>query len=151
MSTTLKGPEETVKNLEVLTRNLERTRSGADTLLNGANRNLEEVARKTTALLDTTSSKVESLDLENLNATLERLPPLLDKTDVAMANITGITEDTRKLSSQLFPLLPGFLSRSEELISSTDRLMNRLNSSWLLGGSAPPPLERTMKAGDSHD
>ncbi len=143
--------KKTVKNLEVLTRNLERTRSGADTLLNGANRNLEEVARKTTALLDTTSSKVESLDLENLNATLERLPPLLDKTDVAMANITGITEDTRKLSSQLFPLLPGFLSRSEELISSTDRLMNRLNSSWLLGGSAPPPLERTMKAGDSHD
>jgi len=67
--------KKTIKNLEVLTRNLERTRGGAENLLTGANRNLEEVTRKTTALLDTTSSKVESLDLDNLNATLERLPP----------------------------------------------------------------------------
>lgn len=143
--------KKTVKNLEILTRNLEKTRSGADTLLLDANRNLEGIARKTTSLLDTTNRKIDSLDMAGVNATLERLPPLLEKTDAAMANITRITDDTQKLSSQAFPLIPGFLSRSEELILSTDRLINTLNSSWLLGGTTTSPMERTLKAGDSHD
>ncbi len=143
--------KKTVKNLEALTRNLEKTRSSADTLLLGANHNLEGIAQKTTSLLDSTSRKIDGLDLVKLNATLERLPPLLEKTDAAMANITKITDDTRTLSRQAFPLIPGLLSRSEELVLSTDRLMNTLNSSWLLGGQTPPPLERTLKAGDSHD
>ncbi|CAH2031641.1 MlaD family protein [Trichlorobacter ammonificans] len=143
--------KKTVRNLELLTRNLETTRSNADALLSGANRNLEGIARQTATLLDTTGRKIDSLDLTTINASLDRLPPLLDKTDAAMANLVQISDDTRLMTRQTFPLLPGLLSRTEELLFSTDRLMNTLNRSWLLGGTDAPSLDRTGKAGDSHD
>lgn len=143
--------KKTVKNIEILTRNLETTRGNADSLILGVNNKLEGIANKTETLLDNTNSKISSLDLAKLNIALEKLPALLEKTDAAMVNITKITEDTRKLSQQAFPIIPGFLSRTEELILSTDRLMQTLNSSWLLGGKAVPALERTGRAGDSHD
>lgn len=143
--------KKTVRNLEILTRNLETTRGTADALLAGAGRNLEGITRRTTDLLDTTGRKIDSLDLDKVNASLDRLPPLLDKTDAAMANLVKISDDTRQMTRQTFPLLPGLLSRTEELIFSTDRLMNTLNRSWLLGGADAPALNRTGKAGDSHD
>jgi len=143
--------KKTIRNLEVLTRHLETTRSNADTLLVSTTRNLEAISNRTTTLLDTTTRKIDSLDIAKLNTTLDKMPPLLEKTDAAMANMVTISAETKKLSQQAFPLIPGVLSRTEELLFSTDRLMNSLNSSWLLGGSSAPAATRSFKAGDSHD
>lgn len=143
--------KKTIRNLELLTRHIETTRSNADTLLVSTTRNLEAISNRTTTLLDTTTRKIDSLDVAKLNTTLDKLPPLLEKTDAAMANVTAISAETKKLSQQAFPLIPGVLSRTEELLFSTDRLMNTLNSSWLLGGSSAPAPVRSFKAGDSHD
>lgn len=143
--------KKTVHNLEILTRNLETTRTNADTLLVTTNRNLESISNRTTTLLDVTNRKIDSLNIEKLNTTLEKLPPLLEKTDATMANVTAITTETKKLSEQAFPQIPGMLSRVEELLFSTDRLVNSMNNSWLLGGKPSPLTRRSNKAGDSHD
>lgn len=143
--------KKTVHNLELLTRNLETTRTNADTLLINTTRNLESISNRTTTLLDVTNRKIDSLDIAKINTTLEKLPPLLEKTDATMANVTAITTETKKLSEQAFPQIPSMLSRVEELLFSTDRLVNSMNNSWLLGGKQPPLSGRSNKAGDSHD
>lgn len=143
--------KKTIRNLEKLTRNLEATRSNADILLAATTQNLEQISSRTTNLLDTATRKIDSLAVASLNTSLEKLPPLLEKTDAALSQVNAISQATQKLSEQAFPLIPGVLSRTEELLFSTDRLVNSLNNSWLLGGSAAPTPSRTYKAGDSHD
>jgi phospholipid/cholesterol/gamma-HCH transport system substrate-binding protein len=141
----------TIHNLEILTRNLETTRTNADMLLVNTTRNLESISSRTTTLLDVTNRKIDSLDVAKINTTLEKLPPLLEKTDATMANVSAITTETKKLAEQAFPQIPGLFSRIEELLFSTDRLMNSMNNSWLLGGTPSTSPGRSIKAGDSHD
>jgi len=143
--------KKTIHNLEVLTRNLEATRHSADTLLVTTTRSLEEISSRTTTLLDNAGHKIDSLDIASINTTIEKLPPLLEKTDAAMAHMAVISGETKKLAETAFPLIPGVLSRTEELLFSTDRLVNKINSSWLLGDTSAATSERSFKAGDSHD
>ncbi len=143
--------KKTIHNLELLTRNIESTRSHADTLLETTTRNLELIGNRTTVMLDTTTRKIDSLNVARLNTALDKLPPLLEKTDAVMANVTAISKETKTLAERSFPLIPGLLLRTDELFFNTDRLINNLNNSWLLGGGKDVPTPRNFKAGDSHD
>lgn len=143
--------KKTIHNVELLTRNLETTRSNADTMLAATTRNLELISNRTTTLLDTTTRKIDSLDIAGLNTTIGKLPPLLEKTDAAMASITVVSSETQKLAERSFPLIPGLLLHTDELLFTTDRLINNLSNSWLLGGSSETVSTRSDKAGDSHD
>ncbi len=145
--------KKSVRNIELLTRNLDKTRSEADLLLVTTGKNLDAIAQKSGLLLESTNKKIENLDIAKLNASLEKLPPLLDKTDSAMKNINAITMDTKKLAEQTFPAVPGLLYSVDELLYDTDRLINSLNNSWILGGSGAKPGKtgRTFRAGDSHE
>src|SRR6185369_6310151 len=55
--------KKTVRNVELLTRNLEGTRQKADTLLSSATGNINQVSAKATTMIDTTTRKVDSIDL----------------------------------------------------------------------------------------
>lgn len=136
--------KKTIHNLEILTRNLEQTRGKADLLLTSTTRNLETISQRSTTLLETTTRKIDSLDVARLNTSLE-------KTDATLANLTAISAETRKLAERAFPQIPGLLSRTDELLFNTDRLMINLNNSWLLGGGTASPPHRFISAGDSHD
>ena len=143
--------KKTVHNIEKLTKNLEKTRDGADQLLASTGKNLDAIASRSAVLLDTTTRKIDSLDIAKLNTSLEKLPPLLEKTDAAILSITAVSVETKKLAETSFPLIPGLLSRTDQLLFNTDRLMNSLNNSWLLGGSVSNRPDHTFRAGDSHD
>jgi phospholipid/cholesterol/gamma-HCH transport system substrate-binding protein len=136
--------KKTIHNLEQLTRNLDQTRGRADILLVSATQRLETISQHSTTLLDNANRKLDNLAIDRLNTSLEKLPPLLD-------NLNAVTVSTRKMADQTFPLLPGLLSRTEELLFSTDRLMNTLNNSWLLGGGTAGQQRRQPGVGDSHD
>jgi len=136
--------KKTIRNMELVTRNLDQTRERADILLVNATQRLESISLRTTTLLDNTNHKLESLDMARLNTSLEKLPPLLD-------NLNAVSISTRTLADKTFPLLPGLLSRTEELLFSTDRLMTTLNNSWLLGGGKAGQKQRQPGTGDSHD
>lgn len=143
--------KKTLHNLEILTRNLEQTRVQADLLLANTSRNLETISQRSTTLLESTTRKIDSLDVARLNTTLGKLPPLLEKADAAMTYINAISTETRKLSEGAFPQIPGLLSRTDELLFNTDRLINNLNNSWLLGGGTASSPSRFIGTGDSHD
>jgi len=136
--------KKSIRNMELLTRNLHETRDRADILLINATQRLESISQRSFTLLDNANHKLDKLNIDRLNTSLEKLPPLLD-------NLNAVSVSTRTLADKTFPLLPGLLSRTEELLFSTDRLMNTLNNSWLLGGGNAGQKQRQPGVGDSHD
>jgi phospholipid/cholesterol/gamma-HCH transport system substrate-binding protein len=151
--------KKTIRNMEQLTRNLEGTRQHADTLLTSATSNINLVSTRATTMLDTTTKKVDSIDLtpilNRVNSTLDhidkKLPALLDKADVTMENVSRISYETRVLSEKTFPKIPGIASQVEDVMFSTDRLINSLQNTWLLRDSSAPAVRQDFIRGDSYE
>ena len=151
--------KKTIHNAEQLTRKLEQTRQHVDQLLVSANGNVNQVTVKATTLLDTTNRKIDSIDLAptltRVNSTLDqidrRMPSLLDKTDATLDNVNRISYQTRQLSEKVFPRIPGVISQAEEVMLSTDRLINSLQNTWLLRDTGTPPGGQGFIRGDSHE
>ena len=151
--------KKTIRNAEQLTRNLEGTRQNADRLLVSAADNVQLVTSRTTTLLDSTRKKIDSIDLNptltRVNNTLDhldkKLPALLEKADTTLDNVNRISYETRLLSEKAFPRIPGLISQVEDVMLSTDRLINSLQNSWLLRDSSVPAKKQDFITGDSHE
>lgn len=151
--------KKTIRNVELLTRNLEGTRQKTDTLLASTTSNINLVTNRATTMLDTTTKKVDSIDVEpiltRVNSALEqidnKLPPLLDKADVTMVNVSKISQETRLLSEKTFPKIPGIASQVEDVMFSTDRLLNSLQNTWLLRDNSTPAIRQDFIRGDSYE
>ncbi len=151
--------KKTIRNAELLTRNLEGTRKKTDTLLATTTDNISMVAFRAITMLDTTSKKVDSIDLapilNRVNSALDnidkKLPTLLEKADVTMENISRISYETRILSEKTFPKIPGMASQVEDVMFSTDRLINSLQNNWLLRDNSAPAQRQDFIRGDSHE
>lgn len=151
--------KKTIRNLEVLTKNLEGTRQQTDKLLVSVNSNLDQISSRTITLLDSTSRKVDSLDLApallKINSAIDtidkKIPPILDKTDAALAEVAVLSRETRLLSQSAFPKIPGILSQAEDLLLSSDRLINSIQNIWIFRNSSEPPGGRMFIRGDSNE
>ena len=140
--------KKSIHNLELLTRNLDGTRRNTDKLLVSAASNIDRVATKTDRVLDTTNRKIDSVDLmptlNRVNSALDhiekKLPAMLDRADVTLDNISRISSETQLLSERAFPKIPAILSQTEDVLLSTDRLINSIQNIWLL---SPAPGAET--------
>jgi phospholipid/cholesterol/gamma-HCH transport system substrate-binding protein len=148
-----------IHNLEVLTRNLDGTRQQTDKLLTSVNGNLDRISNRAITVLDTANNKIEGLDiaptLSRLNNTLDtidkKIPPILDKTDTALSEVSKLSKETRILSEAAFPKIPGLLSQTEDVLLSTDRLINSIQNIWLFKNTSQPNGGRQFIRGDSHE
>jgi phospholipid/cholesterol/gamma-HCH transport system substrate-binding protein len=144
--------KKTIRNAEQLTLKLESTRQNADSLLLSATGNVNLVTTRTTRLLD-------SIDLNptltRVNSTLDhldkKLPSLLEKADATLYNINRISYETRLLSENTFPRIPGVISQAEDVMLSTDRLINSLQNTWLLRDTSSTAGKQGFITGDSHE
>lgn len=147
--------KKSIRNLELLTRNLDGTRQHADRLLLSANSNIERVSGQATAVLDTTYKKINTIDLNRVNSSIEsidrKLPAILDKTDATLDNINRISRETRMLSEKTFPRIPGLLSQAEDVMLSTDRLINSIQNIWLFRDGPSPTGGQLFIRGDSYE
>ena len=151
--------KKTIRNAEQLTRKLEGTRQNADQLLLSAAGNVSLVTARATSMLDTTSKKIDSIDLaptlDRVNGVLDqlntKLPAMLEKADASLANVSRISYETRLLSEKAFPKIPGVISQAEDVMLSTDRLINSLQNTWLLRDKTAPTGKQGFIRGDSHE
>ena len=151
--------KKTIRNAEQLTRKLEETRLKADNLLVSATGNVNLISTRTSDLLERSAKKIDGIDLNptisKANSTLDqinnKLPPLLEKADTALGNVNKISYETRLLSEKAFPKIPGVISQVEELMFSSDRLINSLQNSWLIGGAGAVDAKPVFIPGDSHE
>lgn len=151
--------KKTVRNLEILTRNLEGTRQNTDKLLISANSNLGKISDQSTLFLNNTNKKIDSIDLaptlNRVNSTLDqinsKLPSLLDKADLTLDNIKSISQETRKLSEKAFPQIPGMLTQTEDVMLSSDKLINSIQNNWLFRDQTQPSNKPLFIRGDSYE
>jgi len=149
----------TIRNTELLTRNLDGTRRHADTLLVTANDRVQTISSRADSTLETVRGKIDSIDLtptlNRINTTIERIdariPTVLDKTENTLDNVNRISLETRLLAEKAFPKIPGVLSQAEDVMFSTDRLLNSLQNSWLLGTASDSGKRQSFIPGDSHE
>lgn len=151
--------KKTIRNAELLTRNLEGTRKHADTLLVTANDRVQSVTTHANTTLDSVRSKIDSIDLtpslNRINGAIERIdariPTVLDKTESTLDNVNRISLETRLLTEKAFPKIPGVLSQAEDVMFSTDRLLKSLQNSWLLRDSGDSGSSGSFIRGDSYE
>lgn len=151
--------KKTIRNAEELTRKLEDTRKNADRLLISATDNVQLVSSRANNMLDSTRNKIDSIDLDptltRVNSTLDHLdkkiPVLLEKADTTLGNVSKISYETRLLSEKAFPRIPGVISQAEDVMLSTDRLINSLQNTWLLRDSTTPAFNQGITSGDSYE
>ncbi len=148
-----------IRNLERLTRNLDGTRRHADDLLIAANTNIDRLSSRATLLLDTSYRKIEAIDLaptlarinSNLDHMDRKLPAMLEKADKTLDNINRISAETRLLSENAFPKIPGLLSQAEDVMLSTDRLVNSIQNTWLFRDGPSTANSPLFIRGDSYE
>ena len=144
--------KKTIRNAEELTRRLEETRQNTDRLLVSATGNVNLVTTRATSLLDSIDLKPA---LTRVNSALDhidqKLPVLLDKADTTMENVSRISDETRLLAEKAFPRIPGVISQAEDVMLSTDRLINSLQNTWLLRDSKAQAGKQGFIRGDSHE
>ena len=71
--------------------------------------------------------------------------------DTTLENVSRISLETRQLSEKAFPRIPGVISQAEDVMLSTDRLINSLQNTWLLRGGSAPAANQGFISGDSHE
>jgi len=151
--------KKSIRNLELLTRNLEGTRQHADNLIVSANGNIDRLSNKAALMLDTSYKKIDAIDLTStltkVNNTLDyidnKLPVMLGKTDKTLENLNTISANTRTLTENAFPRIPVLLSQIEDVLLSTDRLINSINNIWLFRDSSSPAGKQLFIRGDSYE
>jgi len=151
--------KKSIRNLELLTRNLDGTRQNADKLLVSASAGIDRVSSRATLVLESTNKKIEGIDLaptlNRVNATLDhidnKLPLMLEKADATLGNIDKISHETRLLSERAFPRIPGLLSQTEDVMFSADRLINSIQNSWLLRDASSQTSGPGFIRGDSYE
>jgi len=151
--------KKTIRNLELLSRNLEDTRQHADKMLVSATGSIDRVTTRTNMVLDATNKKLDSIDLaptlKRVNSAIDhidaKLPAILDRTDATLENITEISKDTRLLTEKTFPQIPGLVSHTEDVLLSSDRLVNSIQNLWLFRDSSIPADNRLFIRGDSYE
>lgn len=151
--------KKSVRNIEQLTRNLESTRHNADLVLTKANGSITSVAEHANQTLFSANQKIQSIDLApalaKVNTALERidskLPGILQKTDETLANMSRISTETRVMSEKTFPRVPGLASQTEDLLLSSDKLINSIQNIWLFRDSGQTAPGAVFIRGDSYE
>jgi len=149
----------TIRNLEILTRNLDGTRQQADTLLVSVNGNLDRISNSAKTVIDSANKKIDALDLApalaKINSTIDtidkKIPPILDKADATLAEVAKLSRETRVMSESAFPKIPGLLSQTEDVLLSTNRLLNSMQNIWLFRDTSQPAGGTRFIRGDSHE
>lgn len=151
--------KKSVRNIELLTRNLESTRHKADHTLTAASSSITSVAEHANQTLFSANQKIQAIDLApalaKVNTALEhidgKLPGILQKTDDTLANISRISNETRIMSEKTFPRVPALASQTEDLLLSSDKLIKSIQNSWLFRDSGQAEPGKGFIRGDSYE
>ena len=142
--------KQSMKNFNLLSRNLEATRRNADSLLMKAGEEVGTVSGKLSAVLDETSSTVKRANA-SLTQLDQRLPGLLSDAEKSLKNVEKISSDLRVLEEKSLPMVPAMIKKSEEALADTDTILQAVKGTWPISGQIPAPRERQFVPGDSHD
>ena len=145
--------KQSLKNFRTVTARLDGTRRLADNLLIKTGKDLHGVTDTAVALLDNANDKISRLQppLENVDATMARLPPLLDKVTTTLENVEKTSVELRTVAEKALPRLPPLVRRAEEVLQGADTTLNAVQDIWPIKNHVPKANEKALIPSDSHD
>ena len=142
--------KQSLKNFNVLSRNLELTRKNADAVLVKAGREVGSVSGKLSGVLDD-----GSLAVKRANASLTRLddklPALLSSAEQSLKNVEQISSDLKQAEEKMLPKVTTLVDESGETLRGTNGVLHAVRGIWPISSHLPVPQERQFVPGDSHD
>ncbi len=141
--------KQSLGNIRRLTGNLEGTRQNTDDLLITTRTSIGTVAGTANRTLENANARINSLEplMAKMDSSLAKIPPILEKVDDTMANVEKSTLELRKAAPRIQPLL----SKTEDTMESADTVLKALKETWPLKNHIPVPSDREFVPGDSHD
>jgi phospholipid/cholesterol/gamma-HCH transport system substrate-binding protein len=149
----INDPEGDIKqslgNIRRLTGNLEGTRQHTDDLLITARTSIGTVAGTANLTMENANARISSLEplVAKMDTSLSKIPPILEKVDATMVNVEKTTLELRKTAPRIQPLV----SKTEDTMQSADTVLKALKETWPLKNHVPVPTDREFVPGDSHD
>ena len=145
--------KQSLRNIRQVTAGLEGTRRRADALLATSGTRVDAVAGNAMKALDNGNSKIDQLQpvLEKADASLAKLPPLLDKVATTLDHVEKTTAQLQATANQTLPRVPPLVRRTENILDGVDSTINAVQGIWPIRNHVPPPGTRTLLPGDSHD
>jgi phospholipid/cholesterol/gamma-HCH transport system substrate-binding protein len=149
--------KQSLRNISLLTKNLETTRQHTDALLVKAGEGVGGVSGKAGAVLDKsgevidkTGEVVKKLDV-SLARVNEKLPRLLENVDKTLVHVEKITRDVKGTGEKVFPRVPTLVKGSEEALEESNSVIRAVKDVWPLRSHVTAPPEKQFVPGDSHE
>jgi phospholipid/cholesterol/gamma-HCH transport system substrate-binding protein len=90
---------------------------------------------ETTAATARTGNTID----KRLPEVIDNLQRTINNVNTMLASIDEITRDLGKRVPAAADSVPALMVQTQQTLAEAERLMSQLRSSWLLGGSGPPP------------
>ena len=142
--------KQSMKNFNLLSRNLELTRQKADSLLLQTGGEMGTVSGKLSVVLDDTSATVKRANA-SLAHVEEKLPVLLGHAEKSLDNISKVSHDLKRFEEEELPKVPPLLEKADQALGETNSIVDAAKGIWPISGRIAAPQEKQFVPGDSHD
>ena len=142
--------KQSMKNFNLLSRNLELTRKRADSLLVHAEGQVGSVSGKLSTVLDGTTATVNRAN-SSFTTLEQKLPGLLSSAESSLKNMEKISGDLKQAEETLLPKVPALLQKSDDALQGTNSVLHAVQGIWPISSHIQGPQEKQFVPGDSHD
>ena len=142
--------KQTMKNFNVLSRNLELTRKNADSVLVKTGSRLDTISGKLSGVLDDSALTVKKAQ-SSLARLDEKLPTLLNSAESSLKNVEKIGADMKQAEEKMLPKVSDLLDQSRNTLQGADTVLHAVKGVWPISRYLPVPQEIQFVPGDSHE
>ncbi|MEW6066874.1 MAG: MlaD family protein [Nitrospirota bacterium] len=132
--------KQTLKNLDVLSKELLITRKNLDTLLNNADKELASAMPKIDSLLETTKQTITTTD-NVLKKIDKEMPEIMEKVNKSLENVQKITEDVKKAS----PQIPSLVEKGSDIADGAKEVVDSIKKIWPISSAIEESSEKTLR------
>jgi len=142
--------KQSMRNFNLLAKNLDLTRKKADSLLVHAEHQVGSVSGKLTTVLENASDTVYKAN-SSISSLEQKLPVLLTSAEISLKNVEKISGDLKHAEEALLPKVPLLLQKSEDALQGTNNVLHAVKGIWPISSRIKAPQENQFVPGDSHD
>lgn len=142
--------KQTMRQFNMLSKNLEGTRQKADLFLVRTSNRVDGLSEKLSLVLDDSSVAVKKATV-SLARVDEKLPGLLDATEKSLVNLEKISGDLKQTEVKVLPMVPQLVQKTGTTLEGAGTVIDAVKGLWPISSHIPAPKEKLFVPGDSHE
>lgn len=141
--------KQTLGNLRKLSEDISTTRQHLDTLLQNAEKNVNETITKMNLLLDSAEQTITTAD--NIIEKIDRdIPHMVEIANKSLKNIETTAEEIKRTVERSAPQILSTVEKAGDVVDSTKEVADSVKKIWPIRSYIKAPEEKTLKM-DSYE